>query len=440
MFKKFGNILLLSAIIMLMPTIAMAAGEQPASTINYADVGYVAFAALMVFFMTPALGFFYGGMVRKKNLLNTIMMSFIATGLIAVQWVLWGYSLSFGPDISGIIGNLQWAGFNGVGLTPFADYTPTIPHMEFALFQMMFAVITPAIISGSIAERMNFSAYAIFIVLWATFVYDPLCHMVWGIGGVIRNLGALDFAGGTVIHISSGVSGLVASYIVGKRYGFGQASFVPNNLPYVLLGGAVLWIGWFGFNSGCALGANELMVLAFTNTGVASAAAVVTWAIMDKIVFGKCTLMGVVTSALAGLVGITPAAGFVEIWAALAIGIIVSIVCFVSVTYVKKAMGYDDSLDAFGVHGVGGICGAILTGVFSTTAVNEAGANGLLYGNPHQVLIQIIGVVVSICVSAIVTTILLKVIGIFIKLRVSKSVEKAGLDYSQHGESPYCHL
>ena len=419
------------------PSLVFAADEDAASTLVAADMAYVAFAALMVFFMTPTLGVFYGGMVRRKNVLNTFMMSLVAAGLIVIQWVLWGYSLSFGDDLGGIIGGLNFVGFQHVGLAPNPAFSATIPHMEFAVFQMMFAVITPAIISGSVAERISFKAYMLFILLWATFVYDPMCHMVWGPGGFLAGLGALDFAGGTVIHISSGVSGLTAALVLGKRLGYGELQFLPHNMPYVLLGGTVVWIGWFGFNSGCALGAKEIMVLAFTNTGIASAAALTTWVVLDFLIHGKATLFGAITGAIAGLVGITPGAGFVENWAAILIGISTSCICFLAITYIKKKFGYDDSLDAFGCHGVGGMWGALVTGVFSTSALNPLAADGLLYGNPGQVLIQLVGVCLTIFVASVMTVLLLKLVKLVTPLRVSESEEKEGLDLNEHGEGAY---
>lgn len=423
------------------PSLALAAdAAETGEKLNYADVGFMAFAALMVFFMTPALGFFYGGMVKRKNVLNTIMMSLAAIGIVGLQWILFGYSLSFGSDVGGVIGGLQWLGFSGVGLAANADLCAAIPHIEFAIFQMMFAVITAAIISGSIAERVNFSAYCLLIFFWTTLVYDPLCHMVWTAGGVIFNLGALDFAGGTVIHISSGVSGLVAALVLGKRRGYGTVASVPHNVPYIILGGSIVWMGWFGFNAGCALGANEVMVAAFANTAISSMAAAAVWMLLDRIVHAQVTLFGTVTGGIAGLVGITPAAGFVEAWAALFIGLLTSAVCFTAITFVKERLGYDDSLDAFGCHGVGGMCGALLTGVFATKSINPAGADGLLYGNAAQMIPQAVGVLTSIAVSVVMTLLILQVIRIFVPLRVSEDVEKAGLDISQHGESAYCKL
>jgi ammonium transporter, Amt family len=434
--KKWSRCIFTLTLLML-PSVAFAADTAAPSTLVPADMAYVAFAGLMVFFMTPTLGIFYSGMVRRKNVLNTLMMSFIACGIIVIQWVLYGYSLSFGDDIGGVIGGLNFAGFQGVGLTPNPAFSETIPHMEFAVFQMMFAVITPAIISGSVAERIPFKAYMLFILLWATFVYDPMCHMVWGPGGLLAGLGALDFAGGTVIHISSGVSGLVAALVIGRRYGYGSQSFVPHNVPYILFGASVVWMGWFGFNSGCALGANEIMVLAFTNTGIASAAAMLMWVLLDYTFHGKATLFGAITGAIAGLVGITPGAGFVENWAAIPIGMTTSAVCFFAITFVKKKLGYDDSLDAFGCHGVGGMWGALVTGVFACKAVNPLASDGLVYGNAGQLIPQLTGVITTIFVATIVTIILLKLISVFTPIRVSETEEKEGLDLNEHGENAY---
>ncbi|MDO4203009.1 MAG: ammonium transporter [Selenomonadaceae bacterium] len=411
--------------------------EMNGSNVNYVDVGYVAFATLMVFFMTPALGFFYGGMVRRKNVLNTIMMSMAAIGIIGLQWTLYGYSLSFSGDFGGIIGDFGWAGLQGVGLKPNPDLCAGLPHLEFAVFQMMFAVITAAIISGSIAERVNFYAYCLVILLWTTLVYDPLCHMVWNSNGIIYQLGAMDFAGGTVIHISSGVSGLVAALYLGTRRNYGRMNVAPHNVPYIILGGSIIWAGWFAFNSGCALGANEIMVLALANTAVSSMAGMVTWMLLDKMVHGNMTLFGSLTGGVAGLVGVTPAAGFIEVWASTFIGIITAIACFVAISYVKEHFGYDDSLDAFGCHGVGGICGAMLTGVFSTKLVNPEGFDGLLYGNPGQLIPQGVSVLVAIMMAVVMMPLILKLVSFVVPLRVSEETEKAGLDLIQHHETAY---
>ncbi|NJE28349.1 ammonium transporter [Megamonas funiformis] len=436
--KISSKILFLLMCLLLIPSLTLASSEEEiSSTLNYADMGFMAFATLMVFFMTPALGFFYGGMVRRKNVLNTIMMSLSAIGIIGLQWILWGYSFSFGEDVGGIIGGFQWLGFSGVGLEANPTFSETLPHIEFAVFQMMFAIITAAIISGSIAERVSFSAYCIFILLWSTLVYDPLCHMVWFPDGIIFNLGALDFAGGTVIHISSGVSGLTAALILGKRYNYGKTTLLPHNVPYIILGGSIVWMGWFGFNSGCALGANEIMVRAFANTAIASMTSMIVWMLLDKFINKKITIFGAITGGIAGLVGITPAAGFVDSWASIFIGAITSSICFISIIYIKEKLGYDDSLDAFGCHGVGGMCGALLTGIFATTTVNPNGADGLFYGNAMQMVPQIIGVITAIVVSVVMTFIIIKGIQLFMKVRVDEDVEKGGLDIIEHGESAY---
>lgn len=436
--ERKEKIAALAAWTLLLPQTVFAA-DEPAGmgALNGADMAFMAFAALMVFFMTPALGFFYGGMVKRKNTLNTIMMSLAAIGIIGVQWMLFGYSLCFGSDIGGIIGGGDWLGLSGVGLAPDPDLAKTIPHLEFAVFQMMFAVITAAIISGSIAERVSFGAYCLLILLWSTLVYDPLCHMVWTSGGIIYQLGALDFAGGTVIHISSGVSGLTAALVLGARRGYGSIPNIPHNVPYIILGGSIVWMGWFGFNSGCAIGSSDIMVAAFVNTAVSSMMAFLIWMILERVCYHKVTLFGTITGGIAGLVGVTPAAGFVEPWAAAVIGAITSAVCFVAITVVKGKLKYDDSLDAFGCHGVGGICGALLTGVFATKAVNPDGADGLLYGNAAQMFPQVVGVLTSILISIIMTLLILKVISLFLSLRVTEDEEKAGLDISLHGESAY---
>lgn len=434
--KRWSGFIALTGALCALPQPAFAA-EEGASTLSSADMGFMAFAALMVFFMTPALGFFYGGMVKRKNTLNTIMMSMVAIGIIGVQWILFGYSLSFGTDIGGIIGGGDWLGFHGVGLAADPDFSETIPHLEFAVFQMMFAVITAAIISGSIAERVSFGAYCLLIFLWTTLVYDPLCHMVWASGGIIYELGALDFAGGTVIHISSGVSGLVAALVLGRRRSYGIIPNIPHNVPYIILGGSIVWMGWFGFNSGCAIGSNDIMIAAFANTAASSMMSFLVWTLLEWRIEHQVTLFGTLTGGIAGLVGVTPAAGFVEVWAALVIGAITSVVCFVAITVVKRKVGYDDALDAFGCHGVGGICGALLTGIFATTSVNPDGADGLLYGNAAQMFPQVVGVLTSIAVSVVMTFLILKAISLVTPLRVPEETEKAGLDLALHGEAAY---
>jgi Amt family ammonium transporter len=386
--------------------------------------------------MTPALGLFYGGMVREKNVLSTIMHSFFILALISVQWVLWGYSLAFGPDKGGLIGGLEWVGLNGVGLEPNADYAATIPHQAFMIFQMTFAVITPALISGAFAERKRFKAFVIYTLLWATLVYAPVAHWVWGVGGWIRNLGALDFAGGTVVHITSGVSALVCALVLGKRIGYGTEPMQPHNVTMTILGTALLWFGWFGFNAGSALGSGGLAVSAFVTTNTAAAMAALTWMTASWIRHKQPSVLGAACGAVAGLVGITPAAGFVTPMAALVIGFMAGAGCFIAVEIFVRGR-VDDALDVFGVHGVGGIIGALATGIFATKAINAAGNDGLLYGNPGQFVTQLIAVVAVAAYAAVVTWILLKVINAVVGVRVSQDEEQRGLDTSQHGEVAY---
>jgi len=403
---------------------------------NAGDTAFVLISAALVMLMTPGLAFFYGGMVRRKNVLSILMQCFFILGLVSVQWVLFGYSLSFAPGNS-FLGSLNWFGLKGVGLEPYADYAATIPHQAFMIFQAMFAIITPALIIGAFAERMKFSSFVIFILLWATFVYDPVAHWVWGIGGWLRNLGALDFAGGTVVHINAGIAGLVMALVLGKRKGYGNKGNTPHNMPFVLLGTALLWFGWFGFNAGSALAANGLATNAFVVTHTAAAAAAISWALLEWMFSGKPTIFGVATGAVAGLVAITPAAGFVNIIGALLIGLLVSVFCYISVVVIKPKLGYDDSLDAFGVHGIGGIWGALATGLFATKTVNSAGADGFFYGNPKQLLIQAEAVAATIIFSAVVTFIICKVVNAFSEVRVSEKEEILGLDLTQHHEGAY---
>jgi Amt family ammonium transporter len=386
--------------------------------------------------MTPALGFFYGGLVRKKNVLSTIMHSFFILALISVQWVLFGYSLAFGPDFKGIIGNLSWIGLNGVGQAPNLDYAATVPHLAFMAFQMMFAVITPALITGAFAERKKFKAFVLFSLLWATLVYDPVAHWVWGVGGWIRNLGALDFAGGTVVHITSGVSALVAAILLGKRAGYGKDSMDPHDVTMTVLGAALLWFGWFGFNAGSALTSGGLASIAFVTTNTAAAMGALTWLTMDWIVNKRPGVLGAAAGAVAGLVAITPASGFVNVPASILIGFIAGILCFLAIR-IKNKFKIDDALDVFAVHGVGGTIGALATGLFATIAVNSAGANGLFYGNPGQLWTQFIAVTSVWIYSIIMTFIILKIVDMVVGTRVKKSEEILGLDESQHGERAY---
>lgn len=403
---------------------------------NAGDTAFILVCSALVMFMTPGLALFYGGMVRSKNALGTIMHSFIILGLVSVIWVLWGYSIAFGPDVKGIFGSLAWFGLKGVGLSPSPDYADTVPHSAFMIFQAMFAVITPALITGAFAERMKFSALLVFVALWSTFVYSPLCHWVWGSGGWIGELGALDFAGGTVVHISSGISALAAVLLIKKRKGYGRDQFIPHNLPMTITGTAILWFGWFGFNAGSALACNGLAAGAFVTTHVAAAAASMTWMFAEWIHQRKPTTLGAASGAVAGLVAITPAAGFVGPVSALLIGGLAGMICYGGVL-AKSRLGYDDSLDVVGIHGLGGTWGALATGLFASTAVNPDGADGLFFGNPGQLWIQFISVVVTMVFAFVMTVLILKVVDWTVGLRVSEEQEARGLDISQHSETAY---
>jgi ammonium transporter, Amt family len=403
--------------------------------INYADLTWVMISTALVMIMTPTLAFFYGGLVRKKNILSILMQCMVILCVISIQWILFGYSLAFGPDKGGIIGGLEWLGLNGVGLTPHDTYMNTVPHQLFMAFQMMFAVITPALIIGAFAERIKFSGFILFTILWATLVYDPLAHWVWAKDGWLMSLGALDFAGGTVIHINAGVSALVFILLLGKRGGHEHR--LPHNLPFAVLGAGFLWFGWFGFNAGSAGAASTVAVSAFINTNTAAAAAGLTWMILDWIVNKVPTMLGVATGLVAGLVAVTPAAGYVTPLSAIAIGAIATLFCFFFVTKVKEKFKYDDALDVFGVHGVGGIVGAIATGFFATKSINPAGNDGLFYGNPHLVLVQLLTTVVAIAFSAIMTVVLFKIVDALVGMRVDARDENIGLDLTQHHETGY---
>lgn len=405
-------------------------------TVNSGDTTWMLISTALVMLMTPGLALFYGGMVRRKNVLGTIMQSFIAIGVITVQWVLFGYSLAFGPDIDHVIGSLKWFGLNGVGLAPNPEYAPTIPHEAFMLFQMMFAIITPALITGAIAERFKFKTYIVFLLLWATFVYDPLAHWIWGVGGWMRNLGALDFAGGLVVHVSSGVSALVAAKLIGRRRGYGQEPMPPHNLTMTLIGAALLWFGWFGFNAGSALASGALATSAFLATQIAASSAALSWTIAEWYTRGKPTVLGAASGAVAGLVAITPASGFVGPMAALIIGFLGGLICFSGIR-LKEKFGYDDSLDTVGVHGVGGAWGAIATGLFASVMINPAGANGLFNGNVKLLGDQLIALVVVIIYAFTITWVILKLLDKTMGLRVSPEDEIDGLDLAQHGESGY---
>lgn len=401
---------------------------------NTGDTAFMLIATAMVMVMTPALALFYGGLVRSKNVLATTMQSFVCLGIVSVLWVVYGYSLAFGPDVGHFIGNFDHIFLKGVGLEagPYAD---TIPALLFCAFQLMFAIITPALITGAFAERMKFTAFLTFTILWSTLVYLPVCHWVWGQEGWLLKMGALDFAGGTVIHINSGAAALVAALVLGKRKGYGRDSMHPHNLPMTVLGAGLLWFGWFGFNAGSALSAGPIAVLALFTTQVATGAGALAWGLAEWKIQGKPTTLGVASGALAGLVAITPGAGFVSPVSAIIMGGVAGVICYLAVL-AKTRMGYDDSLDVVGIHGVGGIWGALATGIFASSVVNPAG-NGLLNGNPHQLVVQAIGVGATIAYSVVVTFIILKIIDVIIGLRVSSDDETQGLDLTQHSEVGY---
>jgi Amt family ammonium transporter len=404
--------------------------------INNGDTAWMLISTALVMLMTPGLAFFYGGLVRRKNVLSIMMQCFMLVGVISIQWVLFGYSLAFGPDRWGLIGGLSWVGLHGVGLAPNVDYAATIPHQLFMIYQMMFAVITPALIIGAFAERMKFSAFLLFSVLWATIVYDPVAHWIWGAGGLLRDLGALDFAGGAVVHISAGSAALAAALVIGKRNGYPDLS-PPHNLPFAVLGAGLLWFGWFGFNGGSALTSGAVAVSAFVATQMAAAAAATAWAVMEWILGRKPTALGTISGAVAGLATITPASGYVTPLGALGIGALAGLVCYASVVVVKAKLGYDDSLDAFGVHGVGGALGVLLVGFWATKVVNPAGANGLFHGDGRQVLLQLVALVGVAVYSFVMSWGLLKLVDKLVGLRVPADHENIGLDLTQHSESAY---
>jgi Amt family ammonium transporter len=404
--------------------------------VNTGDTAWLLMSSALVMLMTPGLALFYGGMVRRKNILSTIMMSFVCLGLVGLLWVLYGYSLSFGTDHAGLIGGFNFLGLMNVGQDPSSVYATTVPHLAFMAFQAMFAVITVALFTGAIVERVKFSALLVFATLWLSIVYLPTAHWVWGSGGWLAKLGVLDFAGGTVVHINAGVSALALVLLLGKRRGFPQDSMDANNIPMVTLGAGILWFGWFGFNAGSALTSGGLAASAFVSTNIAAAAAAFTWMIISWI-HKRPTVLGTVTGAVVGLVAITPAAGYVTPLAGIAIGAIASVISYYGMVLLKIKRGMDDSLDVFACHGLGGIWGALATGIFATVAVNSAGANGLLYGNAMQFLKQLVGVV-SVGSFAFVGTMLLgKLVDVTIGLRVGQSEEMVGLDLSQHGERAY---
>ena len=404
------------------------------TTFDTGDTAWVLISAALVFIMTPAVALFYGGMVRSKNVLSTIMQSMFILGMVSVEFIVIGYTMAFGPDFNGLIGDLSKFGLIGVGYNILEG--GTIPELAFIAFQCMFAALTPALITGAFAERMKFAGFAILMLLWAVFIYNPMVHWVWG-GGFLAQLGALDFAGGLVIHILSGVSGLTICILLGKRRGYGKRAIVPHNVPMTVIGAAFLWIGWFGFNAGSALGANALAANAFVVTQTAAAAGVLGWVFPEWIRNGKPTVIGAVSGGIAGLVAITPAAGFVDVLPSIAIGLIGGAVCYAAVAILKERLGYDDSLDAFGVHGIGGMWGAVATGLWATTAINPDGANGLFYGETDLLVAQLISIVVAIIFAVVGSTILFKLVNSIIPIRADESEEITGLDLAEHGERGY---
>ena len=400
-------------------------------SLETADTSFILISAALVLLMTPALAIFYGGLVRKKNVLNTIMISFITIAVVSIQWIFIGYSLSFGPDIGGFIGGLDWIGLNNVGLTPHDIYATTIPHQAFMVFQMMFAVITAALITGAFVSRMKFKTFIIFTLLWTTLIYDPIAHWVWGAGGWLGGLGVLDFAGGIVVHISSGVSALVVALVIGKRKGLGVKSMEPHDIRLMVLGAGLLWFGWFGFNAGSALTSGSLATSAFVVTQIAASAGALSWMVMSWIRQKKPSVIGIATGAIAGLAAITPASGFVGPMAAVVIGFVIGMVSFFAIEF-KNKMGFDDALDVWAVHGVGGIWGALALGLFANATIN--GVDGLFFGNANQLLAQAFGIGIVCVYSMVVTFVILKVLDWTMGLRVNEKDEEAGLDISQHGE------
>lgn len=405
--------------------------------IDTGDTGFMMICSALVLLMTPGLAFFYGGMVRRKNVVNTMMTSIFVIGIATVMWVLFGYSLAFGVDHLGIIGDLSHLGL--VGLTgKVGEYASTIPDLGFAMFQMMFAIITPALITGAVAGRMKFKALFLFIIFWSTLVYYPMAHMVWGIGGFLAKIGSVDFAGGNVVHISSGVSALVLSLVLGKRKDYGKANYRIHNIPFVVLGASLLLFGWFGFNAGSALKADGLAIHAFATTAISAASGMLSWMMMDILMAEKPTLVGCVTGLVVGLVAITPGAGFVPVWASLIIGFVGSPICYFMISKVKQKFDYDDALDAFGCHGIGGVWGGLATGLFTQTSINSVAKwNGLFFGDTHLFIVQVISILVTIVVAVVGTLICIGLVRLFTPLRVEKRDEQVGLDLSEHNETAY---
>ena len=404
---------------------------------NAGDTGFILICTAFVFFMTPGLAFFYGGLVRRKNVVNTMMACGAIWGLSVVMWTLFGYSLAFGGNHGGIIGDFRWFALNGVGWEP-GPYADTIPHLVFVAFQMMFAMITPALITGAVVGRMRFKALFFFIAIWSLIVYYPMAHMVWGDGGFLATIGSVDFAGGNVVHISSGVSALVLAIYLGQRRGYAKATYRTHNIPFVFLGAAMLWFGWFGFNAGSALKADGLAAHAFMTSSISSACALLTWMLIEVIREGKPTLVGASTGLVIGLVAITPGAGFVPVWASFIIGILVSPICYFTVILLKQKLKIDDALDAFGCHGIGGIWGGIATGLFGKTSINSVAKwDGLVFGDHRLFLAQVLSIVITIAVAIVGTLICIGIVRIFTPLRVDPKEEMVGLDASQHGENAY---
>ena len=404
---------------------------------NTGNTAFMMICTALVFFMTPGLAFFYGGLVRRKNVCNTMMACVAIMGLSVLLWTMFGYSLSFGGNHAGIIGDFRWAFLNDVGweASPYAD---TIPHLVFAAFQMMFAMITPALITGAVVGRMRFKALFTFIALWSFLVYYPMAHMVWGEGGFLAAIGSVDFAGGNVVHISSGVSALVLATYLGRRKGYEKTSYRIHNIPFVVLGASLLWFGWFGFNAGSALAADGLAAHAFMTSAISSAAALVSWMLIDVIKDGKPTLVGASTGLVVGLVAITPGAGFVPIWSSYIIGALVSPICYFTMNFIKHKLKIDDALDAFGCHGIGGVWGGIATGLFAKTSINSVARwDGLVFGNVHLFVAQVLSIIITAAVAVVGTLICIGIIRIFTPLRVDQKEEALGLDISQHGENAY---
>ena len=402
--------------------------------LNGADMGFVIICAALVMLMVPGLALFYGGMVRSKNVLSITVQNYAALVIISIQWIFIGYTLAFGPDVNGVIGGLDWSFLKNIGIAPNADYAGTIPHLEFVVFQLMFAAITAAVISGSVAERMTFPAFLIFIILWSTLVYDPIAHWVWGTNGWLKNLGVLDFAGGHPVEINSGISGLVAAIFIGKRK---KASPEPHHIPMAILGGGLLWFGWFGFNAGSALAMNFTAVNAFVTTNTSAAAGAIGWVACEWIIYKKPTALGIVSGAIAGLVAITQGAGFVSPISAIFIGLVGGALSFFAIAVLKRKLGYDDALDAFGCHGVAGIWGSIATAIFASKAINPAGADGLIYGNFALLKAHLISTCATALYAATVTFIILKIMSFVMNIRVTSNQEAEGLDISLHGEEAY---